>query len=106
MADTPSSLTNLSGLSTDRTEDGGVVIRGSGYTLTPEEDGALRIDGIGPCGQAFPNVGRVLEPTSVDPALELACPLGITGVADILRGILAWKLTMEMAEESAKGGLQ
>jgi hypothetical protein len=90
-------MRSLEGIETDRTADGQVVVKANGYTITPDADGTLRVDGVGPCGRPFPNTARVLEPTSANPALELHAPLGISGVAEILRGILAWQIVTEGA---------
>lgn len=96
------SQATFAGLSTDRTADGRIIVRGESFVLTPAADGHLQIDGAGPCGRSFPNIGRVLEPTSANPALELSVPLGINGVAEILRGILAWQVAYESGETAAE----
>lgn len=95
LCDDPSCFADLSAKATD---DGGIAIQGERYTLTPDSDGSLRIDGTGPCGTPFPDVGRILDPASANPALSLRAPLGLCGVAQILRSVLCWQLMMEARE--------
>jgi hypothetical protein len=106
MREAHASMTAWDGLTTERAEDGGLVIKGESCVLTPTADGSLQIDGSGPCGRSFPNIGRVLEPTSANPALELSVPLGINGVADILRCVLARQTILEMQADEAKEQIQ
>lgn len=55
------------------------------------EDGEhLRIVGAAECGRGF-DTGRILEPESENPALELNYPLGVNGVQKIVELLYEWR---------------
>ena len=53
-------------------------------------EGSLVVMGKAPCGQEF-EVGLILEPTSVNPVLDLKGPFGTRGLAELLDALSDWQ---------------